>query len=58
MERTIIDKKTLAESLNFMGFQYEKQVKGERFIYIFEATEEFKYALHRILTLRTELREL
>ncbi|MBU3186671.1 hypothetical protein [Clostridium estertheticum] len=58
MKRTIIDKKYLAETLSFMGYMYNKQVKGERFIYVFDETESFKYALHRVLELRAELWDL
>ena len=58
MERTIIDKKYLANTLSFMGYSYDKQVKGDTFIYVFEVTDTFRYALHKVLALRTELREL
>jgi len=58
MERTIIDKKYLAETLSFMGYMYSKQMKVDRFIYVFEDTENFQYALHRILALRAELWDL
>lgn len=54
-----IEKRTLAEALNFMGFRYYK-FNGDTGItlYGFEDTEKFKYALEKLLELRKEIRNL
>lgn len=50
---TIIDKKYLAESMSFLGFNYKKLLndKGAT-IYGFENTELFNEALYKLLELR------
>lgn len=55
MEYTIIDKKTLADTLNFMGFRYMIFNRANRKVYSFENTEKFKFALHKVLELRNEI---
>ncbi|HDK7179289.1 TPA: hypothetical protein PTW06_000902 [Clostridium botulinum] len=55
MEYTIIDKRTLADTLNFMGFRYMIFNRANRKIYSFENTEKFKFALYKVLELRKEI---
>ena len=53
---TIIDKRTLAETLNFMGFKYMIFDRGKnRKVYSFEETKAFKFALAKILELRKQI---
>lgn len=53
---TIIDKFSLATTLNFMGFEYKKSKKDNRDIYIFVEDERFKFALAKILETRQLIR--
>lgn len=55
---TIIDKKSLADALNFLGFRYYVFDREDRKIYSFESTEEFKFALHGILQLRDQIKSI
>lgn len=48
-----IEKRTLAEALNFLGFRYIK-TKGRtgKDIYIFDRTEKFKFSLTKLMEVR------
>ncbi|WP_297633546.1 DUF5659 domain-containing protein [uncultured Clostridium sp.] len=53
---TIIDNKYLAHALNFAGFRYMQfsRENGNRTVYSFENTEDFKEAMQKIIEIRNE----
>lgn len=55
---TIIYKRSLADALNFMGLRSYVFTKDGKDVYSFEDNKRFKLALHRILQVRDEVRNL
>ena len=53
---SVIEKRTLANALNFLGFEFYKYGQGKDAKYSFENTEKFRLALHELLKLRENLK--
>lgn len=55
MEKYIIKKKYLAESMAFLGYKYFKEGYGKDTKYIFQDTENFRNALTQLMSLKEEV---